>query len=224
MSKIEWKPPKYTQEETLPFVPEEKELDALIASCRSRRMAAFLQTLKETYANPTEVLRLQWIEVDFTNKVIKIAHPVKGHNPRQVKVSSILIAMLNSLPKTSEQVFPTSYEAMYSTLAKVRARAARHLQNPRLKKISFRSYRHWGGTMIADYTNGNVLTVKKLLRHKRIESIMKYIHMIQFKDDEFDVATATTVEEIKQLLSAGFEKADQLDGVHIFKRPKRFNT
>jgi len=53
---------------------------------------------------------------------------------------------------------------------------------------------------------------------------MKYIHMIQFKDDEFDIGIATTVEEIKQLLSAGFEKADELNGVHIFRRPKRFNA
>jgi len=77
--------------------------------------------------------------------------------------------------------------------------------------------------MIAHYTNGNVLTVKKILRHKRIENSMKYIHTIDFKDDEFDVATATTVEEVKQLASAGFEKFDEMNAIHIFRRPKRFN-
>jgi hypothetical protein len=70
--------------------------------------------------------------------------------------------------------------------------------------------------------SGNVLTVKKLLRHKRIENTMKYIHMIEFKDDEFDVAAATTVEEVKQLASAGFEKFDEINGIHVFRRPKRF--
>jgi hypothetical protein len=34
--KTSWTPPKYTPKETLPFVPEEKELDSLIASCKSR--------------------------------------------------------------------------------------------------------------------------------------------------------------------------------------------
>jgi hypothetical protein len=48
MLKIKWKPPKYTQEETLPFIPDEKELDQLIAFARSRRMATVLQCLKET--------------------------------------------------------------------------------------------------------------------------------------------------------------------------------
>jgi hypothetical protein len=34
---------------------------------------------------------------------------------------------------------------------------------------------------------------------------MKYIHMLDFQDTEdYEVATATTIEEIKQLASAGF--------------------
>jgi hypothetical protein len=53
---------------------------------------------------------------------------------------------------------------------------------------------------------------------------MKYIHMIAFKDDEFDVAAATTIEEIKQLLAAGFEKADVRNDIHVYRRPKRFNV
>jgi hypothetical protein len=76
--------------------------------------------------------------------------------------------------------------------------------------------------MIAHYTNGNVLTVKKLLRHKRIENTMKYISMIHFKDDEFDITTATNVEEAKQVLSAGFDYVAQKDGVMLFRKPKRF--
>jgi hypothetical protein len=55
-----------------------------------------------------------------------------------------------------------------------------------------------------------------------IQNTMKYIHMIHFKDDEFEVATATTVEEIKELVSAGFGKVDEIQGIHIFRRPKRF--
>lgn len=78
--------------------------------------------------------------------------------------------------------------------------------------------------MIAHYTNGNVLTVKKLLRHKRIDNTMKYIHMINFKDDEFEVGTATTVEEAKKLLSVGFDYVTEKDGIMLFRRPKRFST
>jgi hypothetical protein len=76
--------------------------------------------------------------------------------------------------------------------------------------------------MIPHYTNGNVLTVKKLLRHKRIENTMKYISMIHFEEDEFEVTTATTVEESKQALCVGFNYITERDGIILFRRPKRF--
>jgi len=185
-------------------------------------MAAFLQCLKETYADPGEVLGLRWI--DISGNIITINKPVKGHLPGQIQVSNKLIAMLNSLPKTSERIFPTRYENMYRCYERVRKRAAHVQQNPRLLSIEFRSFRHWGGSMIAHYTNGNVLTVKKLLRHKRIENTMKYISMIHFKDDEFEVTSATTIEEAKEILSAGFDYVTQKDGVMLFRRPKRFSS
>jgi len=53
---------------------------------------------------------------------------------------------------------------------------------------------------------------------------MKYIHMIHFKDDEFDVAAATTVEEVNQLAGAEFDKVDEIHGIHVFRRPKKFNV
>jgi len=53
---------------------------------------------------------------------------------------------------------------------------------------------------------------------------MKRIHVIAFKDDEFEVVTATTVEEIKQLAAAGFQKFDEINDIDIFRRPKRFNA
>jgi hypothetical protein len=77
--------------------------------------------------------------------------------------------------------------------------------------------------MIAQYTNGNVLTAKKLLGHKRIESTMKYIGLLHFKDDEFEVATATNVDEAKQTLACGFTYATEKHGIMLFTKPKRFS-
>ena len=42
--------------------------------------------------------------------------------------------------------------------------------------------------MIAHHTNGNIMTVKKLLRHKRVGNAMKYIQIIHFDDKDFEVA------------------------------------
>lgn len=221
MMKIVWDPPRYKQEETIPFIPDEKELDQLIATCRSKRMAAYLQCLKETYADPREALRLRWI--DISGNIITINRPVKGHLPRQLEISNKLLAMLDALPKKSERIFPTTYNVMFSYYSRVRKRAAELQKNPRLLSIELRTFRHWGGTMIAYYTNGNVLIVKKLLGHKRIENTMKYIGMVHFKGDEFEVASATTVEEAKQILSAGFDYITEKSGIMLFRRPKRFS-
>jgi hypothetical protein len=79
-------------------------------------------------------------------------------------------------------------------------------------------------TMIAQYTNGNVLTVQKLLGHKNIRNTMKYIGMINFRDDEFEVTTATTVEEAKKILSSGFNYITEKNSIMLFRRPKRFGA
>ena len=43
----------------------------------------------------------------------------------------------------------------------------------------------------------NILLVKKMLGHKNIQNTMKYTQLVNFKDDDYEVTTATTDEEIK---------------------------
>ena len=76
---------------------------------------------------------------------------------------------------------------------------------------------------MAHYTNGNVVKVKQRLGHKRIENTMQYIGMVAIKDDEFEVATVTTVEEAKKVLEAGYTYSTEMNGIKLFTRPKRFS-
>ena len=221
MLRISWEPPRYRQEETLPFIPDEKELDAIIAGCRSRRMAAYLQCLKETFADPGEVLGLK--RIDVSGNIITINRPVKGHLPRQIPVSNRLIAMMDVLPKESERIFPITYRNLFSCYTKVRGRVAEMQKNERIRKIQLRTFRHWGATWMAHFTNGNVLKVKQRLGHKRVENTMKYIGMVTIRDDEFEVATATNVEDAKKILEAGYTYSTEMNGVKLFTRPKRFS-
>jgi len=220
--KIDWTRPKYVQEEVLPFIPEETELDQLVSACKSRRMAAYLQTLKETFADPGEALRLRWIDFSDKDSVITINKPVKRHSLRQLKISSKLVAMLNGLPKTSECIFPTTYRAVCKSFQRIRRRVAHNTSNPRIQSIKLNTFRHWGATMTYHYTK-NILLVQKLLGHKNIKNTLKYTQLVQFKDDEFDVATATNIEEAKELLAAGFDYITEKNAIMLFRRPKRFN-
>lgn len=51
---------------------------------------------------------------------------------------------------------------------------------------------------------------------------MKYTQLVQFEDDQFDVATATTVEEAEELLAVGFDYVTEKNGIMLFRRTKRF--
>jgi integrase len=222
MENISWNPPRYKQQDSEIFVPDEKHLDQLISATRSKRLAAFLQCLKETFADPGEILKLEWIDVK--DNVISINHPVKGHLSGRMQVSNRLITILNALPKDSKRIFPMSYQSAVNSFQKLRKRLAQKLQDPELLHVSFRSYRHWGGSMLAHYTNGNVLTIQKALRHKRIQNTMKYIHTIPFRDEDFEVATATTDEEIKQLGRAGWTKYDEKHGISYYRKPRKYGV
>jgi hypothetical protein len=51
---------------------------------------------------------------------------------------------------------------------------------------------------------------------------MKYIHTIEFKDEDFDETTASTATEIRELGKAGWVKYDEMNGIHFYRKPKRF--
>jgi integrase len=223
MQGIKWNMPIYHQEETTLYIPEEKDLDLLI-SAASRRMATYLQCLKETFADPREILRTEWI--DLKNNVLSINHPVKGHLPGKYEITPKLTAMLNALPRKDKRIFPMTYACAIDALKKLRKRAAQKFQNPNLLSITFKSYRHWGGSMLAHYTNGNLLIIKRMLRHKNIQNTMKYIHTIEFKQEDYEETVATTPEEIRQLGKAGWTKYDEITingtQMHFYRKPKRF--
>jgi integrase/rubredoxin len=223
MQGIAWKKPIYKQNEATVDVPDEKDLDMLISAAR-KRMATFLGCLKETFADPSEILRCDWIDLKYN--VLSINHPVKGHLPGKYELSQRLVCMLNALPRKDKRIFPTTYKNIYASLENLRTKAAERFQNPALKRISFKSFRHWGGSMLAYYSNGNPLVIMRVLRHKSFNSSRKYIHTINFKDEDFDTATATTPEEIQQLGKAGWTKYDEITfgGVqmHFYRKPKRF--
>lgn len=132
--------------------------------------------------------------------------------------------MLNSLPRKSERIFPTTYKTTVGSYHKIRKRTAQNTQNPRLHSISLTTFRHWGGTMIAHRTNGNVLKVQKALRHKNIKNTMKYINLINFQDNEYDVETAETLEEAKNLLKTGYEYVTEMNNIKLFRKPKLFDS
>ena len=215
---IRWEPPNYRRVRELPFIPLEKEIDALIAGC-GRKVAASLQTMKETGMRIGEVWQLKWTDIDEERQTIRCRSEKHG-DPRMFKVSGKLIAMLTTLPKTSERVFGgTSLNGHRWNFTKQKRRLARKLQNPRLEQITFHTFRHWKATMEYHKTK-DILHVKQLLGHRNINSTLVYTQLVNFEGDEFHVKIAKTLEEACELAKAGFEYFTEIEDVQVFRKRK----
>lgn len=205
VNKIEWHSPKYKHSRRLPFIPLEKELDSLIASC-GKKTSVLLQLLKETGMRIGEALGLEWTDIDFERDIIILNLPEKGGEPRTFKASKKLLTMLNRLTKTSEKVYGGIARCSASrTFQAQRKRAATKLGNPRLLRITFHTFRHWKATMEYHKTKG-ILYVMRLLGHKNIQNTLVYTQLINFeKEEEYHSATAKTTDQARQLIEGGFE-------------------
>ena len=218
---IEWEPPRIRIPEKLPFIPMEREIDDLIAGC-TKYIAAALQIAKETAARVGEIFKLKWVDVDFENRVIRIA-PEKGSKPRAVKVSFKLIQMLNALPRKGEGIFSSNYKNVRNlrrTFQKQRKKIANKLGNPRLMQIHFHTLRHWKATM-EYYKTKDILHVMNLLGHKNIKNTLIYTQLVKFQEsDDFICKVAKTPKEIAKLIEAGFEYVTEHQGLKFFRKRK----
>jgi integrase len=220
---LSWEKPKCNVQRKIPFIPTEQEIDALIAGS-PKKLAAFLQLLKETAMRCGEAKKLKWTDIDFEGQCIRLNDPEKNSLPRIWKVSSKLTGMLNSLPRNSIRVFGDGpINSLKTTFLKVRKRLAYKLQNPRLLQISFHTLRHWKATMLYHKTK-DILYVKRFLGHKEVRNTEIYITieetMFQQSSDEFTVRVASAPDEIKSLLEAGFDYVCEKDGLLYFRKRK----
>ena len=224
LNKLSWEKPKCNVTRSIPFIPTEQEIDALV-SASGKKLSAFLLLLKETAMRRGEAKRLEWINVDSERNTITLNDPEKRSNPRIWKVAPRLIAQLNALPKNNPRVFgSSSMDSMKSMFLTARKKLAIKLQNPRLLSINFHSFRHWKATMLYHQTK-DPYYVKDFLGHKSLKNTEIYITVErtlfgESENDEFTVKVAENPEEIKALLEVGFQYVCQKDSL-IFLRKRK---
>jgi integrase len=219
---LRWQKPRYREREKLPFIPLEKEIDVLINGC-GRVMGTFLQALKDTGADPGELIPITWTDINFQSKTVSINHPVKGHKARIRPVSDEFLRRLKTHPKRPNGRLFSNYPTMHGSFQQQRRRLAHKLGNPRLLKIAFTTLRHWKATMEYHKTH-DVYHVKKLLGHKRLQSTEIYINLEQalFKqeNDGFHVKAVKTLDEACKLIEVGFEYVTDVDCYKVFRKRK----
>jgi len=212
-----WTPPIYKRVRKLPFIPTELELDQLIAGS-SRRLSTYLQLLKETGMRCGEASQLKWTDLDLVNKSVRIT-PEKGSNPRVLPISTKLVDMLEGVSKNSLLIFTVDADLMRHNFGQQRKAIAYKLKNPRLKQITFHTFRHWKATM-EYYKTRDILHVKEILGHKSLLNTMLYTQLISFKDEDFTAKVAHSEEEACQLIETGFEFVCDFNGNKLFRKRK----
>jgi integrase len=215
---LRWIKPRFTRDDVPIFLPLESELDALIANTRIK-MSTYLQLLKETGADAGEAWKLRWIDINVTSRTVAIS-PTKNHNTRTLTISENLLSRLLRLPRENSLVFAgknlDKFRWLYET---ARNKLAKKLDNPRIHEIMFKTFRHWKATH-EYYRTKDILHVKYILGHKRIENTLIYTHLVHFESDEFVCKVAKTIEEATALVEAGYEFVTSMDGIKLFKKRK----
>lgn len=167
-----------------------------------------------------EAWRLQWTDIDFVASTIRVT-PEKGSNPRIFKASHTLMAMLSNLQgkSKSKRIFGKWLKSQARLFYKQRRKIADKLQNPRILGISFHTFRHWKATMEYHKTK-DILHVMRLLGHKDIKNTLIYTQLVSFSDDDYVSKVARNIQELCQLVEAGFEYVTDMDGVKILRKRK----
>ena len=217
-----WDRPWYEPVKELPFIPQEREIDDLIAGVH-KEIGLLLQIGKETGARAGEIYDLLWTDIDFEGRTLSL-RAEKNSNPRRFTMSKKLQNLLECYPKTTERIF-THYkdlQNMRCTYERQRKRLAIKLCNPRLNQIKIHTLRHWKGTTEYAKTK-DILHVMQVLGHKNIKNTLLYTQLINVEEDKgYICKIAKTPAEAVILIEDGFEEHTSFDNgnTKLFRKRK----
>jgi len=178
----------------------------------------------ETGLRPVELCRLKVKGVNIEHKGVNPTTANRG-NPRTLPMSASLTQKLQEhiisksltpndllFRGTDADHYGKQYRAMRNELAE-------KLKDPSVRTIRLYDFRHYFCTKKLNDI-GNPYTVMVLMGHRKLETTQKYMHLLNFNDDEWTCTGATTVQDAMKLVEAGFQYVTTIEGVQLFKKRK----
>ncbi len=216
-----WKKPIYKRAERLPNVPSTEQVNKIISNS-GRKYSMIFSILRDTGLRPIELHRLTLKGIDLEKGII-YPETAKGGSARSLKLKPATLAMLKDYvsinnPSINETIFPKT-KTMSHVWVRVRNRTAKKLKEPELTKYRLYDLRHYFATMLYHKTK-LILLVKAKLGHRNIKNTLIYTHLVNFSEDEYDSATASTIDEACKLINIGYEYVTEMEGIKIFKKRK----
>jgi len=220
---LAWNKPFYQRYDKRPKIPTEEKLDMLISKAVPR-MALFLSMSKDMGTRPVELTWLRVSDINLQNGIVNITG-AKHTVGRMGKLKPATLEMLKTYVShkhlnANDRLFPTDSENVSEQYRRLRNGLAQKLQDPTIRQIRLYDLRHFKGTTEYHKTK-DILHVKALLGHKRIETTMLYVQLIEtLANDEYHCKTAINITEATTLIENGFEYVTEIDGTKLFRKRK----
>jgi integrase len=220
--KIEWTMPLYLPEAKNIKLPTKEKLLMLIAKARIPTSIK-LHLSMETGLRPVELCRLKVNDIDLEHRVVNPITAKKG-NPRTLKISQQLTASINEWIiknnlNLNDKLFKGDAEDYGKYYRAMRNKLAKDLKDPSIHTIRLYDFRHYFCSKQLNDTKDPYFVMVQM-GHKKLETTQKYMHLMNLNDDEWTCKTASTVEEVMQLVEAGFQYVTDMNGLKIFKKRK----
>lgn len=156
----------------------------------NRKLYQFTVLLLFTGARFSEVARLTWADINFDNKLIYFMESKDG-NPRYIKMTDRVYEVLQELhtSKSNHLILSTPFGNHYEKMPKQWQNIVDDLipnnKNATKDRITTHTLRHTHASWLAQ-SGVDILHIKEQLGHKKIETTMRYSHLI---DDNRHTAT-----------------------------------
>jgi integrase len=166
------------ESKTIEFLTRE-EMQALLQAATPTYHPIFYTYLK-TGIRKAELIHLEWSDIDFTNKQIRVVnkedHPTKTYKDRHVPIDDKLVAVLGAIPRGKNRyVFVTKegtirennlFRELQRTAKKAKIR----------KHVTVHMLRHTYASHLV--MNGmDIRSVQELLGHSNIKTTQRYAHL-----------------------------------------------
>jgi integrase len=220
---IEWNMPIYKQPAKNIALPTKEKIQMLIANA-GKNLSPKLQLSIETGLRPVELVRLKVKDLDLEHKTVNPT-TAKNGSPRTVPMSQNLTTRLTehivkrNLTPTDLLFKGTDADHYGKQYRIMRNKLADKLKDPSIRQIRLYDLRHYFCTKKLNDI-GNPYTVMVLMGHTKLTTTQRYMHLLNFNDDEWTCTGATTAKEATKLIEAGFQYVTTIEGIQLFKKRK----
>jgi len=172
----------YPEEESRRYVPPAEDLDKVILVATDWELD-FIQTLYHTLGRLSEILRLEWRDVNLEKRTVKL----RTRKRKGGQMQSDLIPMSETLyrclakrwrerDKSSPHVFTNPDGAIYTkNNMRIREMMARLCNKAGVRKFGFQAIRHHVAMILEDSGKATLREIQKMLRHKRPTTTDNYL-------------------------------------------------